>query len=192
MYYRINGAPFSIKDAKEKQEFINVINDDAIFSKHLFCCGVSAEQFTGRVDGVVVHDKDNPKRIYTFKCEGNFPTLKLYQRTSNVVYVIEFPVSKAGQITNEVLQTTKVEEQLVEVVQDHGEIPNVKQTPVVEVIQGHGDEQSEMVQDNSEDTIVITEEKSEEEIEDVQIDKTVGDFSLEESSKKRGRKKKNY
>ena len=77
MYYRISGAPFTVKTADEKQEFMNAINSDSSFSKHLVCRGINAEQFTGKVNGVVVGEKDNPNKVYIFNCEGNFPTLKL-------------------------------------------------------------------------------------------------------------------
>lgn len=92
MYYRISGAPFTIKTPEEKKEFLDIINSDSIFSEHLLCRGVDIEQFTGKVNSVVVGERDNPNRVYIFKCEGNFPTLKLYQKTSSVVYAIEFPV----------------------------------------------------------------------------------------------------
>ena len=97
MYYRINGAPFTVKNADEKQELINAINSDAAFAKHLICRGINAEQFTGKLNGVVVGEKDNPNKVYVFTCEGNFPTLKLYQRFSSVVYIIELPVNNNGQ-----------------------------------------------------------------------------------------------
>lgn len=97
MYYRINGAPFTIKSAEEKQDLINAINMDSNFSKHLVCRGLNAEQFTGKVTGVVVGEKGNPNKVYIFTCEGNFPTLKLYQRSSAVIYIIELPVSETGQ-----------------------------------------------------------------------------------------------
>ena len=107
MYYRISGAQFTIRSAEEKKDFIDIINQDKNFSNHLVCRGVNAEQFTGKVNGVIVCEKDNPNKVYIFSCEGNFPTLKLYQRTSSVVYIIEFPVSKKGQI---VLEAPKEEE----------------------------------------------------------------------------------
>ena len=94
MYYRISGAPFTVKSAEEKQEFIDVINADPAFSKHLICRGINVEQFTGKVTGVAVGEKDHPNRIYIFKCDGNFPTLKLYQKSSPVVYAIVFPMKE--------------------------------------------------------------------------------------------------
>ena len=103
MYYRISGAPFTIKNAEEKKEFIDVINSDEIFSKHLVCRGVTAEQFTGKITGITVCEKENPNKVYIFICEGNFPTLKLYQRTSPVVYPIEFPVSEKKEIFNPII-----------------------------------------------------------------------------------------
>ena len=94
MYYRITGAPFTVRNAKEKKEFIEAINADENFSKHLICRGLNAEQFTGKVGGIVVAEKDNKNKVYIYNCEGNFPTLKLYQPSSSVVHVIEFPVSQ--------------------------------------------------------------------------------------------------
>ena len=109
MYYRISGAPFTVKNADEKKELIKAINADSNFSKHLVCRGIDAEQFTGKLNGVVVVEKDNPNKVYIFTCEGNFPTLKLYQRSSAVVYIIEVPVSKAGQTVVEKSEETNVE-----------------------------------------------------------------------------------
>ena len=97
MYYRISGAPFTVKNADEKKELIKAINADSNFSKHLVCRGIDAEQFTGKLNSVVVVEKENPNKVYIFTCEGNFPTLKLYQRSSAVIYIIEVPVSKDGQ-----------------------------------------------------------------------------------------------
>lgn len=114
MYYRISGAQFTIKSAEEKKDFINIINKDSNFSNHLVCRGINAEQFTGKVNGVVVCEKDNPSKVYVFNCEGNFPTLKLYQRTSSVVYIIEFPVSNKGQVVLEKQEEEKEPEPVVE------------------------------------------------------------------------------
>ena len=126
MYYRISGAPFTVRNAEEKKEFIDTINADSNFTRHLVCRGVDAEQFTGKVNGVVVCEKDMPSKVYVFKCDGNFPTLKLYQRTSSVVYVIEFPVNKVVQepvaaveqveepVEQEVPQVEEVVENVVE------------------------------------------------------------------------------
>ncbi len=114
MYYRISGAQFTIKSADEKKEFIKTINEDRNFSNHLVCRGVNAEQFTGKVNGVVVCEKDNPNKVYIFNCEGNFPTLKLYQRTSSVVYIIEFPISKKGQTVVEKVEEVKEESSAAE------------------------------------------------------------------------------
>ena len=111
MYYRISGAQFTIRSAEEKKDFIDIINKDKNFSNHLVCRGINAEQFTGKVNGAVVCEKDNPNKVYIFSCEGNFPTLKLYQRTSSVVYIIEFPVSKEGQIVLEKEPEPAVEEE---------------------------------------------------------------------------------
>jgi len=97
MYYRISGAPFTVKNADEKKELIEAINADSNYSKHLVCRGIDAEQFTGKLNSVVVVEKENPNKVYIFTCEGNFPTLKLYQRSSAVIYIIEVPVSKDGQ-----------------------------------------------------------------------------------------------
>ena len=114
MYYRISGAQFTIKSAEEKKEFIDTINKDSNFSNHLVCRGINAEQFTGKVNGVVVCEKDNPNKVYIFNCEGNFPTLKLYQRTSSVVYIVEFPVSKKGQLVLDKPEEEKEPEPVVE------------------------------------------------------------------------------
>lgn len=108
MYYRISGAPFTVKNADEKKELIEAINADSNFSKHLVCRGIDAEQFTGKLNGVVVVEKENPNKVYIFTCEGNFPTLKLYQRSSAVIYIIEVPVSMDGQTVVEKKEETEV------------------------------------------------------------------------------------
>ncbi len=115
MYYRISGAPFTVRNAEEKKEFIDAINADSNFSRHLVCRGVDAEQFTGKVNGVVVCEKNNPNKVYVFKCDGNFPTLKLYQRTSSVIHVVEFPTNKT---IREETVPEKAEEKKVKEVQE--------------------------------------------------------------------------
>lgn len=114
MYYRISGAPFTVRNAEEKKEFIDIINTDPNFTRHLICRGVDAEQFTGKVNGVVVCEKNNPNKVYVFKCDGNFPTLKLYQRTSSVIHVVEFPTNKTVQ---EESVPEKTEEKKIEEIQ---------------------------------------------------------------------------
>lgn len=108
MYYRISGAPFTVKNADEKKELIEAINADSNFSKHLVCRGIDAEQFTGKLNSVVVVEKENPNKVYIFTCEGNFPTLKLYQRSSAVIYIIEVPVSRDGQTVVEKKEETEM------------------------------------------------------------------------------------
>ena len=134
MYYRISGAQFTIRSAEEKKDFIDIINKNKSFSNHLVCRGVNAEQFTGKVNGVVVCEKDNPSKVYIFSCEGNFPTLKLYQRTSSVVYIIEFPVSKKRQTVIEKVkeETPPAAVSDVIVIDDSVEIVNVEE-PAEEV-----------------------------------------------------------
>ena len=137
MYYRISGAQFTIKSADEKKEFIKTINEDRNFSNHLICRGVNAEQFTGKVNGIVVCEKNNPNKVYIFNCEGNFPTLKLYQRTSSVVYIIEFPISKKGQTIVEKVEEIKeessaAESETQEIVEEETPVEPTEEEPVSE------------------------------------------------------------
>ena len=132
MYYRISGAPFTIKNAEEKKEFINIINSDINFSRHLVCRGIDAERFSGKVNGVVVCEKENPSKIYVFKCDGNFPTLKLYQRTSAVIYIIEFPVKNSKptvgleEKTEKTNEITSIENEII-VKDEIVEEPNIQE-----------------------------------------------------------------
>ena len=119
MYYRISGAPFTIKNNDEKKEFLDIINSNQTFSDHLVCRGVNVEQFTGKVNGVIISEKDNPNRVYVFKCDGNFPTLKLYPKFSAAVYVIEFPVSSNKQV---IVESEKTIVNKLEEVNDEEEI----------------------------------------------------------------------
>ncbi len=198
MYYIISGAPFSIKDTDEKKEFLDIINKDSIFSEHLVCRGVNAEQFTGKVNDIIVSEKSNPNKVYVFKCDGNFPTLKLYQKSSAVVYAIEFPVKETPVIEDptvipkEPVSNPAAEEKTpLEVVSEVTEVVAnlAAELPVVEEPKSEPAAEFQPLQDafssdpfEREEPVIL---------DDVQDETPTSDEPVNEQPKKRGRKKKN-
>jgi len=167
IYYRISCAPFTVRSDEEKKAFIDIINADENFSKHLICRGVNAEQFTGRVNTVLVGEKENTNKVYVFNCEGTFPTLKLYSKRSAVVYDIEFPTNVSGQT----VLGREPQEKKPEVVVEQPKTPesNDKEVDVikepVETVEKKHEEHKEEV----EEPVEVVEKKQEEPKEEVKV-----------------------
>ena len=204
-YYRISGAPFTVKDAEEKQEFMNIINADPTFSEHLICRGINVEQFTGKVNGVAVGEKDHPNRVYIFKCEGNFPTLKLYQKTSAVVYAIEFPVKEKPVIVDPTVipevkpaaekKVEKVVEEAAKVVREVESEVVAEPAPVeekVEVVVEPVKEELQPAAEFEQPVDVFSADPFERDKPSIMMVEQEAEVKEEEQPKKRGRKKKNH